>query len=173
MSNRDPRGYYKALGLSSGTTQHEIRLAYTFLKDAYKQGRKSMKIGEIQAAYDILHDPVSRKEYDSRNLSASKPEARNGLRLGSRGLLAVLLLVLAGVAAWALAPEIKARTVSFEVGDDLMWSRTSKPLGVVLEFADEHSFPEGGVDSAYKIQPASGEAVWLAARDLRKNCKVR
>jgi curved DNA-binding protein CbpA len=172
VRNRDPKGHYAALNISPGASQQEIRLAYKFLKRAYQEGQKSLNLGKIQEAYETLSQPRQRKLYDPGPSSPlTRPDGKS--RLNSVPLLLTLLIVFVGVVAFAFGPAIRAHFMTFDVGADLYWKRTEKPLGVVLEHDAEHQFPDGLRASAYRIQLSSGEeTVWLPALDLNRHCRV-
>jgi curved DNA-binding protein CbpA len=169
MSKRDPKGYYAVLNVSPDASRHEIRLAYGFLKQAYKDGRKKLDIGKIQAAYETLSDVDQRKDYDGGGSSGR----RGPSRLHSVPLLATLLVVFLGVLAIAVGPAIKARFTTFEPGDELYWKRTGKPLGVVLSYEARHEFENGVLAAGYRIEIGPDqEPVWFAAQDLNRNCRA-
>ena len=176
MRNRDPRGFYAALNVSPDASREEIRLAYSFFKQAYKRGQRSLDISTIQLARETLDDPARRRDYDKSRSSGSGllTRADGTSRLNSVRLLVVLAMLFVGVLAIALGPNIAARFVTFEAGTELYWKQTSKPLGSVLEYAAAHEFEDGRHSSAYRIQLVSGgEPVWFAAPDLNFNCRAR
>ena len=171
MRNRDPKGYYAALNIGPQASQQEIRLGYELLKQASKQRGKSLD-EKVQVAYETLGDLQKRREYDP----ALSPRARRGQqtggrsRLNSTSLLVVLVLVLVGILAFTLGPTVRAHFVIFDVGDQLVWRATSKPLGELVEFDAHHVFENGTVKPAYRIQPTAGEPVWYPAGDLNRHC---
>ena len=170
MKKRDPNGYYAALNISPDASQHEIRLAYEFLKQAYKDGRKNLNIGKIQSAYETLSDSQQRDLYDRGG--ASRPGEKS--RLHSVPLLVTLLLVFLGVLAFAVGPVVKAYFTTFDAGDELFWKRTGKPLGVVLAYDADHELESGAAMPAYQIEIRVGEEpVWFSAWDLNRNCEGR
>ena len=174
MKNRDPKGYYEILRVSPGAGRQEIHLAYIFLRDAYKNGQKSLDITTIRLAHKTLRDPVLRRQYDSGPTPRFRLLTRpgGGSRLNSGALVVGLVVVLLGVLVFAF--DLQAHFVTFEVGSDLYWKKTSKPLGTVLDYSQEHRFDDGHGSSAYQIQlDAGGEPTWFPALDLNRNCKVR
>lgn len=171
MKKRDPKGYYAVLNISPDAGQQEIRLAYTFLKQAFKDGKRKLNIGLIQAAYETLSDSERRDLYDRRG-SSSRPDGKS--RLHSVPLLVTLLLVFLGVLAFAVGPIIKAHFTTFDAGSDLVWKRTGKPVGVVRTYDPAHEFEGGAASPAYQIEIRPGEdPVWFAAWDLNRNCRAR
>ena len=63
--------YYKALGVSKGATQDEIKKAYRKLAIKYHPDKNpddknaEAKFKEISEAYDVLSDPKKRQSYDT------------------------------------------------------------------------------------------------------------
>ena len=170
VKNRDPKGYYAVLNISPDASRQEIRLAFEFRKQAYKEGRKSLDIGKVQTAYETLSDARERDLYDRGGASRSGGKSR----LHSLPLLVTLLVVFVGVLAIAVVPVVKARFTTFEAGDELYWKKTGKPLGVVRTYDPQHEFEGGVVAAGYRIEVRSGqEPVWFAARDLNRNCRTR
>jgi curved DNA-binding protein CbpA len=170
VKKRDPRGYYAALNVSPDASQQEIRLAYEFLKQAYKDGRKGLDIGKIQTAYETLSEVQERDLYDRGG------SARTGgkSRLHSVPLLVTLFVVFVAILAFAIGPIIKAHFTTFEAGDDLYWKRTGKFFGAVQAFDPQHEFENGIAAPGYRVELQSGqEAVWFPARDLNRNCRAR
>jgi hypothetical protein len=177
VKHRDPKGLYAALNISPGAGPQEIRLAYAFLKEAYKRGQRSLDIGKIRLAYQTLRSPAERRRYDagkpSRFAGFTRPDGTT--RLNSVPLLITLVVIMAGVTAYTLGPLIQAHFVTFDVGDDLYWNETGQPLGTVLELAEAHEFSDRGREEpAYLIDLGAGnEPVWFPARDLARNCEPR
>jgi hypothetical protein len=170
VKKRDPKGYYAVLNISPDASQQEIRLAYEFLKQAFKDGRKGLDIGKIQAAYETLGQGQPRDLYDRGG--GARPGGKS--RLHSVSLLVTLLLVFVGVLAFAVGPVIKAHFTTFEAGDELHWKKTGRPFGVVLAYDPQHQFENGIAAPGYRIELRAGEEpVWFSARDLNRNCKTR
>jgi len=165
MRNPDPNGHYAALNISPTATQQEIRLAYELLKQAYK-GRGKKLDAKIGAAYEVIGDPLRRKEY-------VKECPRGTSRLNSVPLLVVLLVCLLGVAAFMFAPSVIANFITFETGDALYWKSTMKPLGVVLEYDASHRFEGDTRGPAYLIEATAGPPMWYPAGDLNRHCTRR
>lgn len=71
MSNNDPRGYYRVLGVPRTASQAEIKDAYRMLA---KRLHPDLNRGEdtteafqrVNEAYSVLSDPAQRQEYDSQ-----------------------------------------------------------------------------------------------------------
>ena len=68
-SNKDFKGYYKLLGLTSSASDKEIRTAYLTLAKKYHPDKNadtdtSEKFRNIQDAYETLKDPQKRSAYD-------------------------------------------------------------------------------------------------------------
>jgi len=64
------RGYYEVLGIAPNASAEEIRRAYHMLAfqchpDRHQESEGShKKMKELNEAYDILSDPIKRREYD-------------------------------------------------------------------------------------------------------------
>jgi curved DNA-binding protein CbpA len=176
MKSRDPEGLYAALNVSPDASQQEIKLAYTFLKQAYRKGVRSVKIGKVREAYGRLGTPAERKKYDagkqSRLPRLRRPDGTTALN--SAPLLAGLALMLLVVTAFVFGPAVRARFVTFDPGTRLYWKDTGRTLGTVIKLERDHLFAEGRRGSAYQIDMGSGgEPVWFAATDLALNCGRR
>ena len=86
-ADRDPKGYYEALGLASNASQAQIVHAYRewakrYHPDANRDGDAADFI-RIKEAYDTLSDPLRRRKYNSdekENNAAHRPptETRQG-----------------------------------------------------------------------------------------------
>jgi curved DNA-binding protein CbpA len=181
VSKADPLGYYRALNISPGASPAEIRLAYTFLKRAYREGRKHLQIGKIRAAYETLSNPHVRKRYDAGESVESRRRVQRGpdvaamlarVNVAKTGL--VLLLVGAVVLLVLVGPGIRAQFVSFELGDRVYWSESGENLGEVVAFEAQHRFATGAVAPAYRVRSEeSGKPTWYPARDLERHCRAR
>lgn len=173
MRKRDRSGYYAVLNVHPEASQQEIRLAYGFLKQAFKDGRKGLPIAKIQAAYETLRDRGRREAYDVGGDPSLAGEPKKS-RLHSVPLLVTLLVIFAGIVAFAVGPVIKAHFTTFGPGDELYWTRTGKPLGTVVSYDKDHEFEGAAVGPAYQIETGPGQdPVWLPARDLDRNCGAR
>ena len=75
------KDYYRVLGVPETATDKDVTRAYRRLArelhpDTNRGGGDAQRFGEVTAAYDVLHDPEKRREYDQvRRLAAS---ARTG-----------------------------------------------------------------------------------------------
>ncbi len=82
--------YYVVLGISSDSTQNEIRAAYRKLAKEFHPdhfGKKSSPFLTIQEAYSVLSDAEKRKKYDTSigiNPRKQKAEMQVQQRAGSR-----------------------------------------------------------------------------------------
>ncbi len=173
MAGKDPKGFYKALNVDPAASQMEIRLAYKFLKRAFQDGKKFTNIGLIQSAYQTLSTPELRAQYDGHAVGS---QADEGPPQSRSKLHSIPLLVASGalcIALFALAfgPGVMARWTTFDVGDDLVWKKTSKRLGQVLDYEEAHDFPELATQSAYKVRMSSGVAQWFPAADLHRGAE--
>lgn len=174
MKNRDPKGYYEILKVSPGASRQEIRLGYVFLKGSYKNGKKSLDIATIRLAHKTLSDPKLRQQYDAGPAPrfGSRSRSAGGSRLNSSPLLVGLAVVLLGVLIFAF--DLHAHFVSFDVGSELYWKKSSRPLGTVVEYSEAHPFEDGRSLSAYRVElDTGGEPAWMPALDLHRNCAVR
>ena len=172
MKRHDPKGYYALLKMNPDASPGEIRLAYGMLEQTYKGWGKPLG-RQYREAYAALSDPEQRRLYDReppQRFAALSRFFRNS-PLNSVPLLIVLLLALLWIVGFA---NLKAHLINFETGDDLYWTSTNKPLGVVLEYDPQHRFPDTIRAPAYRIQPGSGaEPAWYAAPDVNRNCAPR
>lgn len=75
MQNRDPLGYYAALGLEPSASPDEVKRAYReFAKETHpdtSQKESVESFRELTRIYKILIDPRSRAEYDSSGFKVS------------------------------------------------------------------------------------------------------
>jgi DnaJ-class molecular chaperone len=173
MGTRDPKGFYAALNVGPASSQMEIRLAYKFLKSAYRDGKRFTNIGKVRSAYVTLSDPKLRAQYDG-HASADVPKQKRDpsrSRIDSIPMLIGTGLMFA--AAFALSTGVLSNWVTFRVGDDLVWKQTSKSLGQVIEVDQAHEFLEAPTQEAYKIQTKSGIALWFPADELHRGAKAK
>lgn len=176
VRGRDHLSYYAALKIRPEAGAAEIRLAYEFLKQSYRDGRKQLDITTIRAAYKTLGDPKQRKAYDAGQ-AAREPglgQLVKALRAYSLPIMAVTLAVSFVVLLFLVGPEVRARFVGFDSGDELYWAATTRDLGTVDAYAEAHTFTTGTVAPAYRVRPADGgEPVWYPARDLKRHARQR
>jgi len=171
VSQSDPRGYYAALNISPTADTSEIKLAYHFLRASHRDGQKIRNVGEIEKAWETLGDLKKRAEYDgtAARRSGLLTDAKGKSRLNSGVLLAAVSLSFVVVIAIIFGDQLKAPFVSYEAGDQIQWKATKRPLGVVVSFEEEHPFPEGATQAAYKLRSKSGSELWIPAADLHLN----
>jgi curved DNA-binding protein CbpA len=173
VRKRDPLGFYAALKVSPEASAVEINLSYKFLKDSYRENRKAIDIGKVQAAFKTLSDPSERRKYDNGGkVRLSTAAVRRRKQINAMGILLVALIISSGVLFFLVGPDIRAQLTSFSAGDQIYWRENGKPLGAVVTFEEHHAFPSGVVVPAYQIQPDSGgDLKWYPARDLKRHCK--
>jgi hypothetical protein len=94
-------------------------------------------------------------------------------RLNSGGLLLGLGLIFAIVFGIALGPALTAPFVSFDIGDDIYWKKTTRLIGEVVAYDETHAFPEGATEAAYRIRSGTGVLHWLPAADLHRHGKSK
>lgn len=178
MRDRDPERYYAALNVSPTASFEEIKLSYEFHKRAHQSGQRVANIGRIQAAFDTLSNAQSRTRYDkgeddSNGMNRAQVLAAIKTALGSTVTLVVVSVVLVGFLALTLAPGLVSSMRSFSPGDELVWKETGQPVGRVLAFESGHEFPTGVRTDGYRIQPETGDAIWMPAGDLKRHSKLR
>jgi DnaJ-class molecular chaperone len=175
MGTHDPKGFYKALNISPTASQTEIRLAYKFLKRAFKDGKRLTNIGKIQSAYQTLSDPKLRVQYDghAHGRPHSVQAARRASRLHSIHLLVAATALCLAAMAIAFGPAITAGWASFNPGEQLVWKQTSQPLGEILSYEESHQFQEAPAQAAYEVKLGSGLVQWFAATDLHRGAIKR
>lgn len=175
MANQDPLGYYRALHVSPGASEQEIRLSYQFLKAAYRDEGKQLDVGTIRAAFQTLTDPDERARYDGGQIRAPRMQAVGGtLRAQSTPVLVTVLLIAVVACMIVFGPSLKANLTEFGPGDALVWSANGMPLGTVVSVDARHEFPGGAVAKAYEIRPDRGGAVkWMPASDVERHARTR
>ena len=173
MASQDPRGFYAALNVGPAASQMEIRLAYKFLKSAYRDGKKFTNIGKVRSAYMTLSDPKLRAQYDGHAEAdpSECPQDENRSRLHSIPLLIASLSLF--VAAFVLSTGATSNWVTFKVGDELIWKQTLKQLGTIVEYDKTHDFPEADTQAAYRVETRSGTTLWFAAKELHRGTRTR
>lgn len=80
--SKDPRGYYRTLGVSPGATPAQIKDAYRALAKQLhpdlNQGRDTTEIFQkVNEAYSVLSDPAQRAAYDSHGAAEASHAARS------------------------------------------------------------------------------------------------
>ncbi len=175
MSKRDPKGFYAALNVSATANQLEIRLAYKFLKKAHREGRRQANVGKIEEAYRTLSDPQRRETYDHPRSKTDEARGKTDARelLNCRPVLIGICVVFVLTIGYALGPYLISNFVSFDPGESLAWKNTKEPLGVVVEYSENHPFEEAAAQAAYKIRLSTGDEQWFPAADLHRYCAIR
>jgi len=159
---RDPLGYYRVLNLSPGANEAEIRLAYTFLKNAWQHDRKIPR-SRIKEAFDCLSDPSLKGAYDS---GKRKRADRDWVAVGvSAAILAALLLFAGLVFPGFLLP----RPTPFASGSQLVRQKDQAPLGEIVRRDPAHRFPNGVSGSAYLVRFGDGSERWYPTSDLENH----
>ena len=178
MSNRDPLGHYAALGLGPGANEIEIGMAYRSRKRAYQDHRKNYDIGAIQAAYETLRDPETRRLYeegklrrDGRPTAGSRLPGNSQMRLALGAGIAVIALL--AMVFFFYGSTIRATFVRFEPGDSLVETSSGRELGRVVAFTDGHRFENGVHLPAYRIDSNLEGEKWFPARDLERHYSKR
>jgi hypothetical protein len=174
VNKADPSGYYAALRISPDASAEEIRLAFVMLKQEYENGGRTPH-PRVRAAYEVLKDPGERAAYDAGPPSHNPLKRPDGTsRLESVPLLIGLVGLLIALLVYTLGPTIQVHFTQFQVGDELYWTATSQPFGVIEEYAEEYSFPDGTSMAAYRIRSESGEGpAWYPAKDLHHHTAPR
>jgi len=79
---RDPKGYYRLLGVSMDATPQEISTAYAIRKNGFIGGPSFEQQVAVQEAFEVLANPVSRTRYDPAFLSSgSAPVVQTAHRI--------------------------------------------------------------------------------------------
>ena len=174
MSKSDPRGYYAALRVGPDASAEEIALGFRLLEQQYKEGNRPPSFGRALTAFKTLSNPRLRREYDGHAPRAGLPERPAGRsRFESIPLLLSLVTAFAGTFGYLFAPLLMGLFIQFDTGDELYWKKTGRPVGIVVDYAEEYDFPEGEDQAAYRIRAVSGREQWLPAGDLNRHCGVR
>ncbi|MGD8377774.1 MAG: hypothetical protein PVF68_16710 [Acidobacteriota bacterium] len=164
---RDPKGYYATLNLSPEASDAEVRLAYTFLKSAWRTNRK-LDRRKIKQAFDVLSDAELRAAYrrSTTRRPAISPDRQIYVLGGSSA--AVLFLI----AAFLFPGFLRPAPEPFSPGDRLLNQRTMAPLGEVLRREAGHVFPNGGTGDAYLIRLEDGQERWFPIGDLEEHYRT-
>jgi len=163
---RDPLGYYQVLKLSPGANEAEIRLAYTFLKNAWQHDRKIPR-SRIKEAYDCLSDPNLKGAYDAGKRSG--PD-REWVAAGVSAAILVSLLLFAGL---VFPGFFLARPTPFEAGSLLVRQMDQTPLGEIVRRDPAHRFENGTSGSAYLVRFGDGSERWYPTSDLENHYQRR
>jgi curved DNA-binding protein CbpA len=165
-TQRDPLGYYKVLNLSPGANEAEIRLAYTFLKNAWQRDRRIPR-SRIKEAYDCLSDSRQKAAYDSGKRSRGD---RDMVAVGVSGAIMVALLLFAGlIFPGFFLPNPKP----FASGTAVVRQKDQAPLGEIVRREPAHLFPNGVSGAAYLVRLADGTERWYPTTDLENHYQRR
>lgn len=164
---RDPKGYYAVLNLSPNASDAEVRLAYTFLKNAWRTNRR-LDRRRIKEAFDVLSDPEQLAAY--RRSRTRRPVISPDQRIYVLGGSAAALLFL--IAAFLFPGFLRPAPEAFSPGDRLLNQRTMAPLGEVMRRETGHAFPNGGTGDAYLIRLEDGQERWFPVGDLEEHYRA-
>ena len=76
---RDPKGYYRLLGVSMDATLQQISTAYAIRKNGFIGGPSLEQQVAVLEAFEVLADPVRRTRYDPAFLSSGKSAGAQNL----------------------------------------------------------------------------------------------
>lgn len=165
----DTQGYYNALRLEPDASSEQIQLAYEMLTEVSDEER-GLTMAEVERAYRILSNPISRMSYDRVQTSPQKYIVAKRL-LDDARILVVSVLLLVGVLAFVWYPLYGDRFRSFSAGDRLV-DLAGHEFGVVVQSSSTHTFPNGAEAEAYLIEMnGTGKLRWLPADDIRSTCR--
>lgn len=167
--HKDTQGYYRALGLDHVASGEQIQLAYEMLTEVSEKER-GIPMAEVERAYRILSNPVSRVSYDKVQTAPVKFVAAKRL-LDDVRILVVTVVLLVGAIAFVWYPLYGDRFRSFSAGDRLV-DLAGHEFGVVVDSSAQHSFPTGIFAEAYLIElEGTSELRWFPADDIRTTCR--
>lgn len=159
----DTRGYYRVLKVAPDAPQNELSLAAAMAKSTATAAQQR----RIEEAFNVLKDPRKRAAYDREGIRAFEP-----LKSPVTLVVAVALLIAAFV--WFWLPEIRMRSKSFNPGQTLVETRTSRVFGEVVRYESNHAFPGGVRAPAYLVRVGTGGPErWFPAIDLQATCEAR
>jgi len=82
MNTKDPKGYYKTLGINSNATEPEIKTAFNGKtmelhsdKNKSKDAKKQFQL--LNEAFNVLTDTSARAEYDTAVVDAHQASQAN------------------------------------------------------------------------------------------------
>lgn len=165
-ATQDPLGYYKVLNVSPGANEAEIRLAYTFLKNAWQQNR-ALPRARIREAFECLSDPRQKAAYDTGKLGRGDHEWLTAA-IGS-----VVLAALVAFAGLVFPGFLLSGPQPYRSGDTLVRAADQGALGQIVRQEAVHRFPNGQTGSAYLVKHVDGTERWYPAGDLERHYRRR
>jgi len=156
---RDPKAYYEVLNLQPGASPSEVKLAYTFLKNACVRDPRLEK-DRIEEAYDFLQDPTQKDDYDIAVVLATSPRNRST----NLGVIVVVALLL--FAGFVFPGFLRPGPEPFMTGQELVSNARKTPLGEVIREEEGHRFPNGLTGPAYLVRGEDGTERWYPKSDI-------
>ena len=164
LGRRDPKRYYEILNLQPGASRSEVRLAYTFLRNASRSNPR-LPLARIQEAYDFLSNQGHKAGYDA------PPSSRRGPSYRAVGLAVVVALTAFG--GLVFPGFLRLPPYPFVAGAHLVTRADEAPLGEVVRAEELHAFPNGFRDRAYLVKLPDGRERWFPASDLERHYRRR
>lgn len=173
----DDEDHYAVLGLERGCSYDDIRKAYRILAKRYhpdvsrNSGHAQSRIKALNAAYEVLGDPVSRRDYDRDVDNASRANAASrGAKIERNVSQEVRLRVedlLKGTSV-----EVQVRDPANPNGTEVYGLRIPAGTAPGARFRIARARPmEGGfVDIKVKVQP--GYRFAARGSDLRSDLRI-